>query len=123
MNKFKMSLALIALMVPLLLYGKGRRIEMERLHNKHKSPIESFIPIEAFFDDYNKELTIEFAEDWEPVTIEIKSKEGYIAYRNLYMPHSNSTLTISLENIPVGIYELNISNKLVELAGNFIYER
>lgn len=117
-----MSLALIALMVPLLLYAKGRHIEMERLHSNHRSPVESFIPVEAFFDDYNKELTIEFVQDWEPVTIEVKSKEGYAVYRNLYIPHSNSSLSVSLENIPAGIYELTISDGKGTLIGEFAYE-
>lgn len=120
MNKFKMSLALIALMIPLLLCAKGRRFNLE--HCNHRSPVESFIPIEAFFDDYNKELTIEFVQDWEPVTIEVKSKEGYAVYRNLYMPHSNSSLSVSLENIPAGIYELTISDGKGTLIGEFVYE-
>ncbi len=75
-----------------------------------------------FFDDCNKELTIEFAQDWEAVTIEIKSKEGYVVYRNLYIPHSNSSLSTSLENIPAGIYELTITDEKGILAGEFIYE-
>ena len=80
MNKLKMSLALIALIIPLLL------------------------------------------QDWEAVTIEIKSKEGYVVYRNLYIPHSNSSLSTSLENIPAGIYELTITDEKGILAGEFIYE-
>lgn len=120
MNKLKMCLALIALMFPLLLCAKGRRLNLE--HSKHKSAVEVFIPVEAFFDDHNKELTIEFAKDWEPVTIEIKSKEGCVVYSNLYMPYSNSSLSVSLENIPVGIYELTISDEKMMLTGEFIYE-
>lgn len=116
-----MSLALIALMFPLFLCAKGRRLNLE--HCKHKSPVEVFIPVEAFFDDHNKELTIEFAQDWEPVTIEINSKEGYVVYRNLYMPHSNSSLSVSLENIPEGVYELTISNEIGTLIGEFVYEQ
>lgn len=111
---------LIALIVPLLLYAEKKYINLE--HCKHKSPVESFIPVKAFFDDCNKELTIEFAQDWEAVTIEIKSKEGYVVYRNLYIPHSNSSLSTSLENIPAGIYELTITDEKGILAGEFIYE-
>ena len=59
---------------------------MDIWHRKHRTPTELFVQIEAFFDDCNKELTIEFAQDWEAVTIEIKSKEGYVVYRNLYIP-------------------------------------
>ena len=92
MNKLKMSLALIALIIPLLLCAKKRNIEFIK-HGNHRIPVESFIPVKAFFDDCNKELTIEFAQDWEAVTIEIKSKEGYVVYRNLYIPHSNSSLS------------------------------
>ena len=110
MNKLKMSLALIALIIPLLLCAKKRNIEFIK-HGNHRIPVESFIPVKAFFDDCNKELTIEFAQDWEAVTIEIKSKEGYVVYRNLYIPHSNSSLSTSLENIPAGIYELTITKK------------
>lgn len=91
-------------------------------HGNHRIPVESFIPVKAFFDDCNKELTIEFAQDWEAVTIEIKSKEGYVVYRNLYIPHSNSSLSTSLENIPAGIYELTITDEKGILAGEFIYE-
>jgi hypothetical protein len=83
MNKLKMNLALIALAFPLLLCAKTQRIEMDIWHRKHRTPTELFVQIEAFFDDCNKELTIEFAQDWEAVTIEIKSKEGYVVYRNL----------------------------------------
>ena len=97
MNKLKMSLALIALIIPLLLCAKKRNIEFI----KHG---------------------IEFAQDWEAVTIEIKSKEGYVVYRNLYIPHSNSSLSTSLENIPAGIYELTITDEKGILAGEFIYE-
>lgn len=104
MNKLKMNLALIALAFPLLLCAKTQRIEMDIWHRKHRTPTELFVQIEAFFDDCNKELTIEFAQDWEAVTIEIKSKEGYVVYRNLYIPHSNSSLSTSLENIPAGEY-------------------
>ena len=134
MNKLKMNLALIALAFPLLLCAKTQRIEMDIWHRKHRTnhfdaidrkhrtPTELFVQIEAFFDDCNKELTIEFAQDWEAVTIEIKSKEGYVVYRNLYIPHSNSSLSTSLENIPAGIYELTITDEKGILAGEFIYE-
>lgn len=114
-------MALTALMVPLLLYAKSN-IKMEKLYSNHKSLTESFIPVEAFFDDFNKELTIEFAQDWKPVTIEIKSKEGYVAYRNLYIPHTNSSLSTSLENIPAGIYKLTISDEKRVLVGEFMHE-
>ena len=88
-----MNLALIALIIPLLLCAKTKyRIYK---HGNHRTPVESFIPEKLFFDDCNKELTIEFAQDWEAVTIEIKSKEGYVVYRNLYIPHSNSSLSTS----------------------------
>ena len=110
MNKLKMSLALIALIIPLLLCAKKRNIEFIK-HGNHRIPVESFIPVKAFFDDCNKELTIE-----------IKSKEGYVVYRNLYIPHSNSSLSTSLENIPAGIYELTITDEKGILAGEFIYE-
>lgn len=122
MNKLKMSMALIALMIPLLLYAKSHHIKMEVLHSKHRTPVESFIPVEAFFDDYNKELTIEFAQDWKPVTIEIRSKEGYVVYRNLHIPHSNSSLSTSLENTPAGVYELTISDEKGVLIGEFMHE-
>ena len=65
MNKLKMNLALIALAFPLLLCAKTQRIEMDIWHRKHRTPTELFVQIEAFFDDCNKELTIEFAQDWE----------------------------------------------------------
>lgn len=116
-----MSMALIALMIPLLLYAKSHHIKMEVLHSKHRTPVESFISVEAFFDDDNKELTIEFAQDWEPITIEIRSKEGYVVYRNLHIPHSNSSLSTSLENIPAGVYELTISDEKGVLIGEFVY--
>jgi len=109
MNKLKMNLALIALAFPLLLCAKTQRIEMDIWHRKHRTPTELFVQIEAFFDDCNKELTIEFAQDWEAVTIEIKSKEGYV-------------VSTSLENIPAGIYELTITDEKGILAGEFIYE-
>ena len=69
MNKLKMNLALIALAFPLLLCAKTQRIEMDIWHRKHRTPTELFVQIEAFFDDCNKELTIEFAQDWEAVTL------------------------------------------------------
>lgn len=121
MNKLKTILAIIALMIPLLLCAKGRRIQLEKQSIGNKSAVET-IPVEAFIDDSNKELTIEFSQDWEPVTIEIRSKEGCVVYRNLYMPYSNSTLSTSLDNIPAGVYELTISNEKVELIGEFICE-
>ena len=93
MNKLKMSLALIALIIPLLLCAKKRNIEFIK-HGNHRIPVESFI----------------------------KSKEGYVVYRNLYIPHSNSSLSTSLENIPAGIYELTITDEKGILAGEFIYE-
>ncbi|WP_455668937.1 DUF3244 domain-containing protein [Phocaeicola sp.] len=120
MNKLKMSLILIALMFPLLVCARGQRLNLK--HSNHKSLIESFIPVEAFIDDSNKELTIEFSQDWEPVTIEIRSKEGCVVYRNLYIPYSHSTLSTSLENVPAGVYELTISNEKVMLIGEFVYE-
>jgi len=95
MNKLKISLALIALIIPLLLCAKKRNIEFIK-HGNHRIPVESFIPVKAFFDDCNKELTIE--------------------------PHSNSSLSTSLENIPAGIYELTITDEKGILAGEFIYE-
>lgn len=121
MNKRKMSLALIALAIPLLLYAKMRPINWEKQHCKHRALVE-IILVDAFIDDCNKELIIEFSQDWDPVTIEIKSKEGYVVYRNFYVPCSNSTLSASLENIPAGIYELTIFDEKVELMGDFVYE-
>ena len=43
MNKLKMSLALIALIIPLLLCAKKRNIEFIK-HGNHRIPVESFIP-------------------------------------------------------------------------------
>lgn len=54
MNKLKISLALIALIIPLLLCAKKRNIEFIK-HGNHRIPVESFIPVKAFFDDCNKE--------------------------------------------------------------------
>lgn len=121
MNKLKTSLALIALMIPLLVCAKGRRIELQEKLNKHRSIVE-VISVEAFIDDFNKELTIEFSEEWEPVTIEIKSKEGCIVYSNLYMPTANSTLSISLGSISGGDYILTISDEKVMMTGEFMLE-
>ena len=131
MNKLKISLALIALIIPLLLCAKKRNIEFIK-HGNHRIPVESFIPVKAFFDDCNKELTIEFAQDWEAVTIEIKSKEGYVVYRNLYIPHSNSSLSTSLENIPCRILYSNTNclntscmcdnfNDVRAISGSFLF--
>lgn len=122
MNKLKISLALVALAFPLLLCANKQRVELNLKHSNHRTLIELFIPVEAFIEDHNKELIFEFSQDWEPVTIEIKSKEGYVVYRNLYMPYSNSTLSTSLENLPAGVYELTIFDEMVELKGDFIYE-
>lgn len=123
MNKLKMSLALIALMIPLLLCAKMKQIELSGIwHRGHRSLTEFSIPVEAFIDDIDKELTIEFSKEWKPVTIEVKSKEGNVVYRNLYMPYPNATLSISLENIPAGIYELTISDEKVVLIGEFVHE-
>lgn len=122
MNKLKISLALVALAFPLLLCANKQRVELNLKRGNHRNLIELFIPVEAFIDDYNKELIFEFSQDWEPVTIEIKSKEGDVVYRNLYMPYSNSTLSTSLENLPAGVYELTIFDEMVELKGDFIYE-
>lgn len=44
MNKLKMSLALIALIIPLLLCAKKRNIEFIK-HGNHRIPVESFIPV------------------------------------------------------------------------------
>lgn len=123
MNKLKMNLALIALIFPLLLHAAEVKdyIKLE-LRPHHKTLTEQAIPVEVFFNDSDKKLTIEFAQDWNPVTIEIKSKEGYTVYRNLYMPYSNSILSIPLENIPEGVYELTISSGNTKLIEEFINE-
>lgn len=121
MNKLKMSMALITLMIPLLLCAKGRCIKLELVHSNHRTSVESFIPVEAFFDNNNKELTIEFAQDWEPVTIEIRSKEGNIIYMNYFTPTYNTILSIPLKNMTSGTYELVISDAAQSMAGIFIY--
>lgn len=102
--------------------SRSERLHQIRTAPHHKTLTEQAIPVEAFFGDSDKELTIEFAQDWKPVTIEIKSKEGYIVYRNLYMSYSNSILSIPLENIPAGVYELTISSGNTKLIGEFINE-
>lgn len=38
---------------------------MEKLYFGQREPVESFIPIAAFFDDYTKKLTIKFSQDWK----------------------------------------------------------
>lgn len=118
MNKLKLSMALMALMIPLLLCAKRSSISLE--YSKHKSIVESLIPVEASFDDESKELTLEFSQDWEPIIIEIKSKEGHVVYRDSYMPFANSSFSSTLENIPTGIYELTISDERMMLIGEFI---
>lgn len=60
-----MGLALIILMIPLLLCAKVYHIDMEKLYFGQREPVESFIPIAAFFDDYTKKLTIKFSQDWK----------------------------------------------------------
>ena len=102
MNKLKMSLALIALIIPLLLCAKKRNIEFIK-HGNHRIPVESFIPVKAFFDDCNKELTIEFAQDWEAVTIEIKSKEGFIVYTR-FVDYQRVTKIVIYSDVYVVFY-------------------
>lgn len=120
MNKLKMSLALMALMFPLLVCA-GQHIELEVHHNHHKTSGE-VIPVEVFIDDFNKELTIKVSQEWEPITIKMKLKEGGVVYKNIYLPSSHSALSISLDTFPPGIYELSISDKNTILIGEFVYE-
>ena len=58
MNKLKISLALIALIIPLLLCAKKRNIEFIK-HGNHRIPVESFIPVKAFFDSPLASSTIQ----------------------------------------------------------------
>lgn len=112
-------MALTALVFPLLLCAETKRIEMDRWHCEHKTPTESSVPVEVFFEDCDKELTIKFLKDCAPVTIEVRNSYGTIIYHTDYVPQEKENLSILLYGTKNGECRLLISNQSVYITGLF----
>lgn len=77
------------------------------------------IPIEAYIEEENHNLTIVFLDNCNPLYIEIKDSEGYVLYRTALTPVAKGSHVILLEQFSSGKYKLVINDGNVSMVGTF----
>ena len=77
-----------------------------------------FIPIEAVQEDGNIEVQF-FEKSSEPVTFQIKDKDGNIIFQDIVTSNEQETYIINLDDFKAGPYELFYIEENIALVGEF----
>lgn len=78
--------------------------------------------VEAYIDDTNKELTVQFNEDIGSVCIVVVDDKGNVIYNEVVESSDDFVEKISLYKVLKGDYILCLSSNRYELVGKFIVE-
>lgn len=75
--------------------------------------------LKVYVDNEDKCLYLDIRENFAPLTVEIKNTKNQIVFRSVVYPTAIGEYTLSLGNIPLGQYELNMYNSEVRVQGSF----
>ena len=76
-------------------------------------------PVEAWLDDNNKDLSLQFYRSFGVVNITVKTTSGKIVYEKYIDTSDMTSYNTALNNIPEGEYILSITNGSDILYGEF----
>ena len=77
-----------------------------------------FIPIKAVLEGNNIEVQF-FEKSSEPVTFQIKDKDGNIIFQDIVTSNEQETYIINLDDFKAGPYELFYIEENIALVGEF----
>ena len=109
---------LFLVIVPHLLFGQ-KDIKFDEIWGVEIRYPHYSIPIEAYVEEENHNLTIVFLDNCNPLYIEIKDSEGCVLYRTALTPVAKESHVILLEQFSSGKYKLVINDGNVSMVGTF----
>ena len=124
MRKLSITLLLIALSfitmeANILSTHKSKILVFKGWSERQKSVV--FIPIEAVLEGHNIEVQF-FEKPNEPVTFQVKDKNGNIVFQDMTTPDNLEIYQIDVSGFKTGQYELLYIEKDVTLIGEFEIE-
>ena len=124
MRKLSITLLLIALSfitmeANILSTHKSKILVFKGWSERQKSVV--FIPIEAVLEGHNIEAQF-FEKPNEPVTFQVKDKNGNIVFQDMTTPDNLEIYQIDVSGFKTGQYELLYIEKDVTLIGEFEIE-
>lgn len=124
MRKLSITLLLIALSfmtmeANILSTHKSKILVFKGWSERQKSVV--FIPIKAVLEGNNIEVQF-FEKSSEPVTFQIKDKDGNIVFQDMMILDKQKIYKIDLDGFKVGQYELLYIEKDMTFIGEFEIE-
>ena len=124
MRKLSITLLLIALSfmtmeANILSSHRGKSIQLKIWDHLKKDIV--FIPIEATLEGNNIEVQF-FEKSNEPVTFQVKDKNGNIVFQDMVIPDKQEIYKIDLDGFKADQYELFYIEKDVAFIGEFEIE-
>lgn len=124
MRKLSITLLLIALSfmtmeANILSSHRGKYIQLKIWDHLKKNIV--FIPIEAVQEGGNIEVQF-FEKSSEPVTFQVKDKNGNIVFQDMVIPDKQEIYKIDLDGFKADQYELFYIEKDVAFIGEFEIE-
>lgn len=121
MRKLSITLLLIALSfmtmeANILSTHKSKILVFKGWSERQKSVV--FIPIKAVLEGNNIEVQF-FEKSSEPVTFQIKDKDGNIIFQDIVTSNEQETYIINLDDFKAGPYELFYIEENIALVGEF----
>ena len=89
-------LALCYAIIPILTHANPERIKFNKNKDYQDRDMGSIIPVEAFWDNSCKELSLIFWDNGLPVFIEVKDEKGNCIYVNSYTVNISGAIKINL---------------------------
>ena len=120
--KLKTVLLSVCLLFPLLADAGDKRICLNDKGNCEDRDLYQVIPVEAYWDNESKQLTLEFWADGNLISIEVIDEMGNSVYYGSSTVCAEGSFQMPLTGLPEGIYVLFISDGKTELEGEFSYE-
>ena len=114
-------LALCYAIIPILTHANPERIKFNKNKDYQDRDMGSIIPVEAFWDNSCKELSLIFWDNGLPVFIEVKDEKGNCIYVNSYTVNKNKQTNIPLSGLPPREYSIHVSNEKTDMTGTFSY--
>ncbi len=111
----------ICLLIPLALHADPERIKWNKQNECGDRDLNHVIPLEAFWEDEQKVLRLEFWGNGNPITIEVTDEMGHLVYSGTCAVYAGGSFQLPLTDIPEEEYTLSVSDGKQVLTGEFSY--
>ena len=120
--RLKNVLLSVCLLIPLWGIASPESIKLDKKTSYEDRDLYQVIPVEAYWDDESKQLTLEFWADGNLISIEVIDEMGNSVYYGSSTVYAGGSFQIPLTGLLEGTYVLFVSDGKTELEGEFNYE-